>query len=146
MAFRGQYEHSLDAKDRLTIPARWRGALADGVVVFADLDPCVSIFPPPAYERMSDRYLGSLSPFSRDARMMKRRFHASSSDESLDSAGRVRLPNQMVDRAGLAGTCVVVGVDDHIEVWSPEGWAAEQTEISEQTDRMARELSVGGAG
>ena len=63
----------------------------------------------PAYERMSDRYLGSLSPFSRDARMMKRRFHASSSDESLDSAGRVRLPNQMVDRAGLAGTCVVVG-------------------------------------
>ena len=146
MAFRGQYEHSLDAKDRLTIPARWRGALADGVVVFADLDPCVSIFPPPAYERMSDRYLGSLSPFSRDARMMKRRFHASSSDESLDSSGRVRLPNQMVDRAGLAGTCVVVGVDDHIEVWSPERWAAEQAEISEQTDRMARELSAGGAG
>ena len=146
MAFRGQYEHSLDAKDRLTIPARWRGALADGVVVFADLDPCVSIFPPPAYERMSDRYLASLSPFSRDGRMMKRRFHASSSDESLDSSGRVRLPNQMVDRAGLAGTCVVVGVDDHIEVWSPERWAAEQTEISEQTDRMARELSAGGAG
>ena len=79
MAFRGQYEHSLDPKDRLTIPARWRGALADGVVLFADLDPCVSIFPPRAYERMSDRYLGSLSPFSRDARMMKRRFHASSS-------------------------------------------------------------------
>ena len=146
MAFRGQYEHSLDAKDRLTIPARWRGALADGVVLFADLDPCVSIFPPPAYERMSDRYLGTLSPFSRDARMMKRRFHASSSDESLDSAGRVRLPRQMADRAGLAGTCVVVGVDDHIEVWSPERWAAEQSEIAEQTDRMARELSAGGAG
>jgi MraZ protein len=146
LAFRGQHEHSLDAKDRLTIPARWRGALADGVVLFADLDPCLSIFPPAAYERMSDRYLGSLSPFSRDARMMKRRFHASSSDESLDSAGRVRLPRPMVERAGLAGTCVVVGVDDHIEVWSPERWTAEQTEIDEQTERMARDLAGGGAG
>jgi MraZ protein len=146
LAFRGQHEHSLDAKDRLTIPARWRGQLADGVVLFADLDPCVSIYPPPAYERMSERYLGSLSPFSRDARMMKRRFHASSSDESLDSAGRVRLPRQMIERAGLAGACVVVGVDDHVEVWSPERWAAEQAEIAEQTDRMARELSAGGTG
>jgi MraZ protein len=144
LAFRGQYEHSLDAKDRLTIPARWRGPLADGVVLFADLDPCVSIFPPSAYERMSDRYLGTLSPFSRDARMMKRRFHASSSDEALDAAGRVRLPRQMVERAGLAGTCVMVGVDDHLEVWSPERWAAEQSEIDEETERMARELASGG--
>ena len=146
MAFRGQYEHSLDAKDRVTIPARWRGALADGVVLFADLDPCVSIFPPRAYERMSDRYLASLSPFSRDARMMRRRFHASSSDEALDSAGRVRIPRQLVERAGLGGTCVVVGVDDHIEVWSPERWAAEQSEIDDQTERMARELASGGTG
>jgi MraZ protein len=146
LAFRGQYEHSLDAKDRLTIPARWRSALAEGVVVFADLDPCVAIFPPPAYDRMSERYLGSLSPFSRDARMMKRRFHASSSDESLDAAGRVRLSRQMIERAGLARTCVVVGVDDHIEVWNPERWAAEQNEIAEQTDRMARALAGGGTG
>lgn len=146
MAFRGQHEHSLDAKDRLTIPARWRGALADGVVLFADLDPCVSIFPPPAYERMSERYLGSLSPFSRDARMMRRRFHASSSDESLDSAGRVRIPRQMIEHADLEGTCIVVGVEDHVEVWSPARWVAEQAEISEQTERMARELASGGAG
>jgi MraZ protein len=144
LAFRGQYEHSLDAKDRLTIPARWRGALADGIVLFADLDPCVSIFPPSAYDRMTERYLAPLSPFSRDGRMMKRRFHASSSDEVLDAAGRVRLPRQMIDRAGLGRTCVVVGVDDHIEVWSPERWAAEQSEIEAQTDRMARDLTGGG--
>jgi MraZ protein len=77
---------------------------------------------------------------------MKRRFHASSSDEALDAAGRVRLPRQMIERADLGRRCIVVGVDDHIEVWSPERWAAEQSEIEEQTDRVARDLAAGGTG
>jgi MraZ protein len=51
MAFRGQYEHSLDSKDRLTIPARFRAALSEGIVLVAGLDPCVELYTPQGYER-----------------------------------------------------------------------------------------------
>ena len=145
MAFRGQYEHSLDSKDRLTIPARFRAALADGVVLFEELDPCVSIYTPPQYDELAERYLGHLSPLSRDARMMKRRFHARSHDETIDSAGRVRLPKHLIDHAGLVGACVIVGVQDHLEIWSPERWSAEDAEIDSRAGEMAEELSTGGA-
>ena len=145
MAFRGQYEHSLDSKDRLTIPARFRAALAEGVVLFEELDPCVSIYTPQDYDRLTDRYLGHLSPLSREARMMRRRFHARSHDESLDSAGRVRLPRHLIEHAGLSGACVVVGVQDHLEIWNPERWSAEDAEIDARAERMAEELSSGGS-
>ena len=144
MAFRGQYEHSLDSKDRLTIPVRFRGALADGVVLFEELDPCVSIYSPQEYDQLAERYLGHLSPLSREGRMMKRRFHARSHDEALDSAGRVRLPKHLVDHAGLSGACVIVGVQDHLEIWNPERWSAEDAEIDSRAGEMAEGLSSGG--
>ena len=143
MAFRGQYEHSLDSKDRVTIPARFRAALAEGVVLFEELDPCVSIYPAEAFERLTDRYLSDLSPLAREGRSMRRRFHARSHDESLDSAGRVRLPRHLVEHAGLAGTCVIVGVDDHLEIWSPDRWAAEDAELDARAERMAEKLADG---
>jgi transcriptional regulator MraZ len=146
LAYRGQHEHSLDAKDRLTIPARWRGPLADGVVLFEELDPCVSIYPPPAYERLTERYVASQSPLARDGRMMRRRFHARAHDESLDSAGRVRLPKHLIDYAGLGGACKIVGVDDHLEVWDPERWAEHEAQIEAQTERMSEDFAAGGAG
>ena len=143
MAFRGQHEHSLDAKDRLTIPARFRAALDEGVVLFEELDPCVSIYPVGAYAELSANYLSSLNPLSKEARMMRRRFHARSHDEGLDSAGRVRLPQHLIDHAGLEGACMIVGVDDHLEVWNPARWAEHDAEIDAQADRMAESLAAG---
>ena len=61
MAFRGQYEHSLDSKDRLTVPARFRGPLADGIVLVAGLDPCVEVFSPQGYDDWSSRFLADLN-------------------------------------------------------------------------------------
>ena len=145
MAFRGQHEHSLDAKDRLTIPARYRAALDGGVVLFEELDACVSIYPVAEYGTLTQTYLGTLNPLTKKGRMMRRRVHARSHDESLDSAGRVRLPQHLIEHAGLSGACVIVGVDDHLEVWNPERWAAEEAEIDEKTDQIAESLS-GRAG
>jgi MraZ protein len=147
VAFRGQYEHSLDAKDRLTIPARYRAALDEGVVLLESLDPCVALYPTAEYARFADRFLAGLNPLSKRARMMKRRFHAHAHDERLDSAGRVRLPRHLVESAGLEGTCLIVGVDDHLEVWSPGQWAKHDAEISDQAERLAEELAAeGGTG
>jgi MraZ protein len=137
MAFRGQHEHSLDSKDRLTIPARFRAALDEGVVLFEELDPCVGIYPVSQYAKLTESSVGGLNPLSRKARMMRRRFHARSHDERLDSAGRIRLPRHLIEHASLGGACMIVGVDDHLEVWNPQAWEAEDAEIEEHASRMA---------
>ena len=92
MAFRGLYEHSLDSKDRLTVPSRFRSQLADGVVLSKGFDPCVWVHTTAEFEELSDRFLSPHSPFGKDARALRRRFHGGSFDEKLDSAGRIRIP------------------------------------------------------
>jgi transcriptional regulator MraZ len=141
LAFRGQHEHSLDAKDRLTIPARFRAALSEGVVLTAGLDPCVEVFPVGDYSRHEQQALGQLNPFSRSDRMMRRRILARSADEGLDSAGRIHLPRHLIEHAGLAGSCFVVGLVDHLEIWSAAAWREHNEEIDAGAEQMAEEVA-----
>jgi transcriptional regulator MraZ len=143
LAFRGLYEHSLDSKDRLTVPARFRSALADGVVLSKGLDPCVDLYTPEAFERVSDTYLAPHSPFSADARKMRRRFHGGSFDEKLDSAGRVRLPKPLIEHAGLRGACVIGGAGDNLEIWNADAWSRHQSELDAAAAEIAEGLAVG---
>ena len=144
MAFRGQYEHSLDSKDRITVPARFRAAFAEGLVLLEGLDASVDVYPTGAYELMTERYLSAESPMAARGRKIQRRFHGKARDESIDSAGRIRLPRHMIEHAGLAGTCVVVGANDHLEVWDPEAWEAELAEVDAEIERIAGEPPPGG--
>jgi MraZ protein len=141
VAFRGQYEHSLDSKDRVTIPARFRSAMADGVVLAQGLDPCVEVYPLAAHAEVEERFLSGLDPFTREGRARQRRFHSRSTDETLDSAGRLRLPKRLVEYAGLDGPCVVAGVMNRLEIWNPQRW-------DEENERMDAELAEenGAAG
>lgn len=142
MAFRGQHEHSLDAKDRLTIPSRLRAQLADGAVLVAGLDPCVEIWPHDGFDDFAKHILSGLNPLSSNARMLRRRFHANAEDETLDSAGRLRLAKHLIEHGDLAGSCVVVGADDHLEVWSPERWAEHSKEMDAKASAVAEELAA----
>jgi MraZ protein len=146
VAFRGQYEHSLDSKDRITVPARFRAALSEGVVLVAGLDPCVEVYSTHGYESFTQRFLANLNRLGRRGRMMYRRFNASAQDESLDAAGRVRVAKHLIEHAALEGQCVVVGVDDHLELWSPSRWSEHYAELDEQAERMAEDLAAGELG
>lgn len=140
MAFRGQHEHSLDAKDRITIPAKLRSKLAEGVVLFESLDPCVEIWPANDFEAFTERALGALNPLSENARDMNRRFNSDAEDENLDSAGRVRVARPLIEHADLSGKCMVVGAGDHLEVWSPERWAERSSGFKARAQEMAEEI------
>lgn len=142
MAFRGQHEHSLDAKDRLTIPSRLRAQLADGAVLVAGLDPCVEVWPREGFNRFAQQILAGLNPLSSKARLLRRRFHANAEDEKLDSAGRLRVAKHLTAHGELDGQCVVVGVEDHLEVWSPERWSKHSAEMEAQASAVAEELAA----
>lgn len=145
MAFRGIYEHSLDSKDRLTVPARFRAALADGVVLSKGFDPCVWLQTTAAFEQLSERFLTPHSPFGRDARRLRRRFHGTSFDEELDSAGRIRVPKLLIDHAGLTGACVVIGAGEYLEIWDARAWAEQEEELDREAPAIAEGLATGGA-
>ena len=117
--FRGTFDHTLDAKNRLTVPARYRAALAEGVVLAmpVDLKPCVGVWRPEEYERYTRRALAELPPLSSRLNELERFFYGSSHDAELDSAGRIMVPGFLGEHAALAKEVVVVGVGDRLELW-----------------------------
>ena len=126
MAFRGHYEHSLDAKHRLSIPARFRSAFASGLVLAKDSDACISVWTPQVHEGTVERALAGKNPFSPGYKQVQRYFQANSFDVELDSSGRVTLPPPLLAHAGVEKDVVVAGVGDHLEVWGRERWEEEQ--------------------
>ncbi len=101
--FRGTFDHTLDAKNRLTVPARYRAALAEGVVLAmpVDLKPCVGVWHPEEYERYSKRALADLPPLSPRLSELERFFYGSSQDADLDAAGRIMVPGFLSEHAQL---------------------------------------------
>jgi MraZ protein len=122
--FRGTFDHTLDAKNRLTVPARYRAALAEGVVLAmpVDLKPCVGVWRPEEYERYTQRALADLPPLSPRRSELERFFFGSSQDADLDAAGRIMVPGFLGEHAGLEKEVVVVGVGDRLELWRKGRW------------------------
>jgi MraZ protein len=122
--FRGTFDHTLDAKNRLTVPARYRAALAGGVVLGmpVDLEPCVGVWDPDEYERYSRRALADLPALSPRLTELERFFYGSSQDAELDAAGRIMVPGFLCEHAGLQKEVVVVGAGDRLELWSKDVW------------------------
>ena len=141
MAFRGLYEYTLDAKNRLTIPAQFRAALAGGVILAKSLETCVSIWTVEGWEQFTEKAIGSRDPFAEEARDLQRYFHAGSFDAQLDSAGRVMLPPPLIKHAGLRKEVTVVGSYTAIEVWDREAWQAYERKLDESASETAQRLA-----
>ncbi len=130
MAFRGTFEYTLDAKNRLTVPAKFRASLAGGVVLAQGIERCVQVWTPSAFDDYTRAALAGVHPLSDEARKVKRFFSANSLDTELDSAGRVMLPGFQIEHAGLRKDVVVTGADDCLEVWDRDTWAAYNAALS----------------
>jgi transcriptional regulator MraZ len=129
--FRGTFDHTLDAKNRLTMPARYRGALADGVVLAMPVDqqPCVGVWRPQEYEDYSRRALSGLPALSGKLAELERFFYGGSQDAELDAAGRVIIPAFLSEHARLSKEVVIVGAGDRLELWSGERWNEHQSTL-----------------
>jgi MraZ protein len=122
MAFRGTFDYSLDAKNRLTVPAKFRAELSGGVVLAMGLEQSVDIWVPEAYDALVASALDGMNPMSSDARRTRLWFSANSFDTELDSAGRVQLPAALIEHAGLQKEVVVTGASDSLQVWDRGVW------------------------
>jgi MraZ protein len=138
MTFRGTFDHTLDAKNRLTIPASQRKLLADGSVVALqrDADNCLAIWAPEEFERHVAAILDGMHPLSEDYSTVERFFNAYSSDVELDSAGRVMMPAKLIAKVGLGKDVTVVGAGNRLEVWDREVWEGQEDSLVSAVKRI----------
>ena len=140
MAFRGHYEHSLDAKHRLSIPAKFRAAFSSGVVLAKDSDACISVWTAETHESTVDRALAGQNPLSPEYKQLQRYFQGNAFDVELDSSGRVTLPPPLLAHAGIEKDVVVTGVGGNLEVWSRERWEEQQRELEQRIGEVTGAL------
>lgn len=120
----GTYEHSIDAKGRLFIPAKLREELGVTFYLAMGVDECLAIYPQETWNRFTEKF-ASL-PMSQSAAM--RPLFANASKCELDSQGRIVIPQKLRKYAGLETDAVIIGVNDRAEIWSAETWNAREEE------------------
>ncbi len=123
-SFRGTFDYSLDAKNRLTVPAKFRAALAEGVVMVKGTEPCVALWVPDSYDAFTESILSKYDPFAEEREKLERFYASNSHDVELDSAGRVGFPSFLLQHADLKKEVVVTGARNKIEVWDRDKWAS----------------------
>jgi MraZ protein len=139
--FYGEYEHTIDEKSRLTLPARFRSLLAGGVVLTRGLDACVDVYPLAEWESRVRARIAELDSFSREARQLKRHVFAGATEEEPDRQGRVLVPPALLRHAALAKEVVISGVDDHLEIWDRAAWAEHLKAVEGSADDVAERLA-----
>jgi len=128
--FLGEYEHSIDAKGRMAVPAKFRAQIERGAVVSKSMGSCLSVYPMQRWEEKSAELAEGKS--SDELRDFERRIFPSAGEVELDAQGRMIIAARLRTYAKLENEVTVVGVRDHFEIWDRVLWRAyqEQLEIS----------------
>jgi len=138
--FSGEYEHTIDEKGRLIIPADFRAELAEGAFITRGLDGCLSVYPPAVWEAKVEE-LSKLPDTRRNVRYLKRMLLAGLKCK-LDKQGRILLPAPLREYAGIKSEVVIIGMDSRLEIWSKERWqekviATIESKSSEFAEQLA---------
>lgn len=137
--FLGRYEHTIDEKGRLTIPARYRELLENGAYVTQGFDCNLIVLPAPSFEQMY-LHVNEMSMTDPVARQLKRLIFSSAERCEFDRAGRILLPQFLREAVTLETNAVLVGVGDYFEIWSPAEWAKQNellTDSNTTTERFS---------
>ena len=144
MSFTGEYRHNLDAKGRLIIPARFRDQLGDEFTVTRSLDGCLAMYAAPEWQALEEK-LNALPMTNEKARSLKRFLLGSAAICELDKQGRILLPAQLREIAGIEKNVVFVGMGTRGELWSEEAYNAYETETTaEEINSISEELLDSG--
>ena len=141
MAFTGTFEHTLDAKNRLTIPSKFRGELSKGVYLSRAMTNCISLYPSSTYTEMADAALTQIrNPLSQQGRELRRVLYGNALETELDSAGRVMLTPKFLEHAGIGREVVITGVGDCLELWDRSTWEGYESDLTARASDLTESL------
>ena len=140
--FLGEYEHSFDDKNRLTLPAKFREALADGVVLTQGFEGrCLYAFSRRDWHDVVEQRVASLDLLAAEGRQMRRFFFAGAAEAEPDKQGRILVAAHLIERAELAREVVVAGVYDHVEIWDRGAWRDQLKQVEGSAEHVAERLA-----
>ena len=139
MMLMGEFQHNIDAKGRIIIPAKLREDLGAKFVITRGLDGCVFGYPLENWEKIQEK-LKQLPLAKKEARAFTRFFYSAAAEAEIDKHGRINIPSTLVDYANLEKECLVLGVSDRIEIWSKTKWESVSSEIEESFEEIAEDM------
>ena len=140
--FVGKYYNSIDSKSRVIVPAKFRLELGGRCIVAKALDKCLTVYPFEQWEKFVNEKLELLPDSNPQARRLKRPFLSSAAECDVDKQGRMKIPQDLAEYAGIDKDLVTIGSNRTIEIWSKENW---HEELDEDTGELmnASEIAEG---
>jgi len=137
--FIGEFHHSIDAKGRVAIPAKFRSSMIGGAIVTRGIDHCLFLLPASDWEKLAQK-LNSLPLAQANSRAFGRLMLSGAVDLELDSQGRVLIPDYLRKYAGLDKEAVVCGVYNRMEIWDAKAWEEYRTKTESSSEEIAEKL------
>lgn len=138
--FMGEYRHSLDAKNRLIVPAKLREELGSSFVVTKGLDGCLAVYTQERWLSMLAK-LNQIPSTKKEARSYVRSLTSKALECSLDNQGRIQLSSYLIAAAAIEKACVIIGASDHVEIWSEARWTEYEEQADESFEMVAESLT-----
>jgi len=129
--FIGSYQHSLDQKGRIAVPAKFRLSLGENIVINRYLDHCLAIYSQEGWQKEYDSLM-SLNQNKQEVRKYVRAMTSQAFDLQLDVQGRINVPTTLAQLASLDKDCIFIGAGDHVELWSKEGWEQYNSSLTDE--------------
>lgn len=135
----GQYEHSLDSKQRLILPSKIKNEFSAEVYVTLDFDGCLSLYSEANYNERA-KAIQSLSDFEKDNRLVKRVFFSNSQVLRIDAQSRILIPSFLLDKVHISKDVMIVGMNDHLEIWDKETFLQKEEESESNYSETAQRI------
>lgn len=140
----GEYRHSIDDKNRVSLPSKFRKTLGSKVIITNGLDSCLFVFASSEWERFSGE-IAKMSLVEADKRKFTRFMLGGAVEVEVDSSGRILLPDFLKDFARLKSKVVLAGVHSRVEIWNEKAWDDYKANVEKDIDVLAEKLGEVGA-
>jgi len=137
----GEYTHTIDDKNRVSLPSKVRSLMGKKIVITPGLDQCLFAFTLKEWQRIAEKLSENSSMLSSDMRSFTRYMFGGASEVEVDNIGRVLVPDFLRERANLKTKVVLIGVQNRLEIWNEKSWIDYKRQVEKQADGLAEKLS-----
>ena len=139
----GEYKHTIDDKNRISMPVKFRKEMGKKIIIAPGLDNCLFVFAFKEWEKFADK-LSQGSMFQTDNRSFNRIFFGEATDVEVDAIGRILIPDYLKEKAGLKTKTAIIGVQNRLEIWNEKTWDEYKENTEKKVDVLAEKMgSVG---
>ncbi|KKQ77812.1 MAG: cell division/cell wall cluster transcriptional repressor MraZ [Candidatus Zambryskibacteria bacterium RIFCSPLOWO2_01_FULL_39_39] len=137
----GEYTHTIDDKNRVSLPSKFRSLMGKKIVITPGLDQCLFAFTVKEWEKIAGKLSENSSILSSDMRSFGRYMFGGASEVEVDNIGRILVPDFLRERANLKTKVVLIGVQNRLEIWNEKSWTDYKRQVEKSADGLAEKLS-----